>query len=158
MYSCASLVSCYIGTKIRNDSPKITIVLSLNINIQNNIVFLRLASERTTPTMIIILLCFFTSVFADNSCFRVNLQFNEKCISKCPHHFNAVKANETWLDTTPLDLVYPVMTGAECQALCKVTYSSDQFILTSSTNYEQILRLFRCCKYYIVAQKSKQSA
>ena len=85
VYSCASLVSCYIGTKIRNDSPKITIVLSLNINIQNNIVFLRLASERTTPTMIIILLCFFTSVFADNSCFRVNLQFNEKNVYQNVH-------------------------------------------------------------------------
>ena len=88
------------------------------------------------------LLCFFTSVFGFcgqhvlQGMFRVYLQFNKKkCISKCPHHFNAVKENENWLDTTPLDLVYPVMTGTECQALCKVTYSSDQCILTSSMNY-----------------------
>ena len=60
------------------------------------------------------LLCFFTSVFGFcgqhvlQGMFRVYLQFNKKkCISKCPHHFNAVKENENWLDTTPLDLVYP---------------------------------------------------
>ena len=105
-------------------------LLSRIINIKNHIVFPRIASEWTKPWLLKSFL--FVSVLADNTCFRV-----------CSGYiYNLTKKS----NTTPLDLVYPVMIGAECQALYKVTCSSDQFILTSSINYEQILRLFRCCK------------